>query len=73
MCYVCHNIIFSEKDFGKCTDAIELELENLKETVAEIPSESEKGKSDQDIDKQPGPLRRYQRESRPPVCYDIAR
>ena len=40
--YVRHDVIFNENDFGKSTDANELELENLKETVAEMPIESEK-------------------------------
>ena len=40
--YVCHDVIFSENDFGKSTDANDLELENFKETVAEMPIESEK-------------------------------
>ena len=41
-CYVRHDVIFNEKDFGKSTNTNELELENLKETVAEVPVESEK-------------------------------
>ena len=41
-CYVRHDVIFNEKDFGKSTDSNELELENLKETVAEVLIQSEK-------------------------------
>ena len=70
-CYVRHDVIFNEKDFGKSTDTNELELENLKETVAEVPIESEKEESDEEMEEQPEPLRRSQRVSRPPVHYGI--
>ena len=70
-CYVRHNVIFNEKDFGKSTDTNELELENLKETNAEVPIESEKEESDEEMEEPPEPLRCSQRVSRPPVCYDI--
>ena len=43
-CYTRHDVIFNEKDFGKSTDSNELELENLKETVAEVLIQSEKRK-----------------------------
>ena len=66
--YVRHDVIFNENEFGKSTDANELELENLKETVAEMPIESEKEESEQEIDE---PLRRSKRVSRPPVRYGI--
>ena len=69
--YVRHDVIFNENDFGKSTDANELELENLKETVAEMPIESEKEESEQEIDEQSEPLRRSKRVSRPPVRYGI--
>ena len=36
-----------------------------------MPIESEKEESEQEIDEQPEPLRRSQRESRPPVRYGI--
>ena len=55
--YVRHDVIFNENDFGKSTDANELELENFKETVAEMPIESEKEESVQEIDEQSEPLR----------------
>ena len=61
--YVRHDVIFNENDFGKSIDANELELENLKETVAEMPIESEKEESEQEIDEQSEPLR--------PVRYGI--
>ena len=70
-CYVRHDVIFNENDFGKSTDANELELENIKETIAEVPTESEKEESDQEMEEQPEPLRRSQRVSRPPVRYGI--
>ena len=63
-CYVCHDVIFNEKDFGKSIDTSHLELENLKETVAEVPIESEKEESDEEMEEQPEPLRRSQRVSR---------
>ena len=53
------------------TDANVLELENLKDTVTEIPSESEKEKSNQEIDEQSELLTHSQRESKPSVCYGI--
>ena len=53
------------------TDANKLELENLKETVAEMPIESEKEESEQETDEQSEPLRRSQRISRPSVRYGI--
>ena len=49
-CYILRDVTFNENDFGKSTDATELELENLKETVSEMPIESEKEESEQDID-----------------------
>ena len=60
----------------KSTNANELELENIEETVAEIPAESEKEESEQEIDEQPEtelsePLRRSQRVKRPPIRYGI--
>ena len=69
--YVCHDVIFSENDFGKSTDANDLELENFKETVAEMPIESEKEESEQEIDEQSEPLRHSKRVSRPPALYSI--
>ena len=53
-----------------------MELENIEETVAEIPAESEKEESEQEIDEQPEielsePLRRSQRVKRPPIRYGI--
>ena len=70
-CYICHDVIFNENDFGKSTDATEIELENIKETVSEMPIESEKEESEQEIDEQPEPIRHSHRESRPPVRYGI--
>ena len=75
-CYIRHDVIFNENDFGKSTNANELELENIEETVAEIPAESEKEESKQEIDEQPEielsePLRRSQRVKRPPIRYGI--
>ena len=65
------HIIFNENGFGKSTDANELELDKLKETVAEMPIESEKEESEQEIDEQSEPLRHSKRVSRPPVHYGI--
>ena len=70
-CYICHDVIFNEKDFGKSTDTNELEVENLKETVAEVLIESEKEESDEEMEEQPEPLRHFQRVSRPPVHCSI--
>ena len=75
-CYIRHDVIFNENDFGKSTNANELELENIEETIAEIPAESEKEESEQEIDEQPEielsePLRRSQRVKRPPIHYGI--
>ena len=36
------DVIFNENEFGKSKNANELELENLKEAVAEMPTESER-------------------------------
>ena len=63
--------VMISSDFGKSTDANKLELENLKETVVEIPIESEKEESEQETDEQSEPLRRSQRISTPPVRYGI--
>ena len=75
-CYIRHDVIFNENDFGKSTNANEFELENIEETVAEVPAESEKEESEQEIDEQPEielsePLRRSQRVKRPPIRYGI--
>ena len=70
-CYVRHDVIFNEKDFRKSTNTNELELENLKETVAEVPIESEKEESDEEMEEQSELLRRSQRVSRSPVRYGI--
>ena len=70
-CYVHHDAIFNEKNFGKNIDTNELQLENLKETVVEVPIESEKEESDEEMEEQLEPLRSSQRVSRPPVCYGI--
>ena len=49
-----------------------MELKNIEEeSVAEIPVESEKEKSDEENEEQLEPLRRSQRIKRPPVCYGI--
>ena len=43
--------------FRKSTNTNELELENLKKTVAKAPIESEKEESDEEKEEQPEPLR----------------
>ena len=70
-CYICHDVIFNENDYGKSTDANELKLKNLKDTVSEMPIESEKEENEQEINEQPEPPRCFQRESRPLVHYSI--
>ena len=70
-CYICHDVIFNENDYGKSTDANELKLKNLKDTVSEMPIEPEKEESEQEINEQPEPPRCFQRESRPPVHCSI--
>ena len=71
-CYIYHDVIFNENDFGKSTDTNKLELENIeKEPVEEIPVESEKEESEQEIEEQLEPLRWLQRTKRPPVRYGI--
>ena len=70
-CYIHHDVIFNENDFGKSTGANKLELENIEEeSVAEIPVESEK-ESDEENKEQLEPLRWSQRIKRPPVRYGI--
>ena len=71
-CYIHHDVIFNENDFGKSTGANKLELENIEEeSVAEIPVESEKEESDEENEEQLEPLRRSQRIKRPPLRYGI--
>ena len=71
-CYIHHDVIFNENDFGKSTGANKLELENIvEESVAEIPVESEKEESDEENEEQLEPLRRSQRIKRPPARYGI--
>ena len=64
-------MLSSQKDFVKSTNTNELELENLKETVAEVPIESGKEESEEEMEEQPEPLRCSHRISRRPVCYGI--
>ena len=69
-CYIYHDVIFYENDFGKSTGANKLELENIEEeSVAEIPVKSKKEESDEENEEQLEPLRRSQRIKRPPVRY----
>ena len=70
-CYIRHDVVFNENDFGKSTNASELELENADEVVADIPVESEKEESEQEGSEQPEQLRRSERVRRPPVRYGI--
>ena len=71
-CYIYHDVIYNENDFGKSTDTNKLELENIEqESVEEIPVESEKEESEQEIEEQLEPLRRSQRTKRPSVRYGI--
>ena len=71
-CYIYHDVIFNENNFGKSTGANKLELENIEEeSVAEIPVESGKEESDEENEEQLESLRRSQRIKRPPVCYGI--
>ena len=50
-------MVFNENDFGKSTNASELELENADEVVADIPVESEKEESEQEGSEKPEQLR----------------
>ena len=70
-CYIRHDVVFNENDFGKSTNAGELELENADEVVADIPVESEKEESEQEGSEQPEQLKRSERVRRPPVRYGI--
>ena len=57
--------------FVMISSSMKMILERAKETVAEIPIESEKEESEQETDEQSEPLRRSQRIRRPPVRYGI--
>ena len=47
-CYIRQDVVFNENDFGKSTNASELELENADKVVTDIPVESEKEESEQE-------------------------
>ena len=52
-CYIRHDVVFNENDFGKSTNASEFELENADEVVTDIPVESKKEESEQEGSEQP--------------------
>ena len=76
-CYIRHDVIFNENDFGKTTDMSEQELEITEEPAKaiqiELPKqeEREQEESEGEMQPEPEPIRCSQRVSKKPIRYGI--